>query len=52
VGAAGIVDRGTDPSRVNAPLHTLVTLDVPAYQADACPMCAVGQAVVKPGSRA
>ena len=52
VGAAGIVDRGTDPSRVNVPLQTLVKLEVPAYAPESCPMCAAGQAVVKPGSRA
>lgn len=52
VGAAGIVDRGGDPARVNVPLQTLVKLEVPAYAADACPMCAAGQPVVKPGSRA
>ena len=51
VGAAGIVDRGTDPARVDVPLRTLVRLEVPAYPADSCPMCAAGQAVVKPGSR-
>lgn len=51
VGAAGIVDRGGDPSRVGVAMHTLVKLEVPAYAADACPMCAAGQPVVKPGSR-
>ena len=51
VGAAGIVDRGGDPARVDVPLHTLVKLEVPAYSADSCPMCAAGQPVVKPGSR-
>jgi len=51
VGAAGIVDRGGDPSRVGVGMHTLVTLEVPAYAAKACPMCAAGQPVVKPGSR-
>ena len=52
VGAAGIVDRGTDASRVSVPLHTLVRLEVPAHPPESCPMCAEGQAVVKPGSRA
>jgi orotate phosphoribosyltransferase len=51
VGAAGLVDRGGDPSRVGIEMHTLVKLDVPAYSPDACPMCAAGQPVVKPGSR-
>ena len=52
VGAAGLVDRGGDPSRVGVEMHTLVKLEVPAYPPDACPMCAAGQPVVKPGSRA
>ena len=52
LGAATIVDRGADASRLNVPLHALVRMEVPAYQPDACPMCAAGQPVVKPGSRA
>ena len=51
IGAAGIVDRGGDPSRVGVPMQTLIRLEVPAYAPEACPMCAAGQAVVKPGSR-
>ncbi len=50
--AAAIVDRGTDPSRLTVPTHTLLQLDVPAYPPDACPLCAAGVPVVKPGSRA
>jgi orotate phosphoribosyltransferase len=52
VGAAAIVDRGTDPARLNLPLQALVQLDVPTYDPAACPLCAAGQPVVKPGSRA
>jgi orotate phosphoribosyltransferase len=52
LGAAAIVDRGADPARLNIPLFTLVQLQVPAYEADACPMCAADIPVVKPGSRA
>ena len=52
VGVGAIVDRGTDPGRLALPMFTLVQLEVPAYQPDACPMCAEGQPVVKPGSRA
>ena len=52
VGAAGIVDRGGDPSRVGVPMQTLVRLEVAAYPPESCPMCASGQPVVKPGSRA
>jgi orotate phosphoribosyltransferase len=51
-GAAAIVDRGADPARLALPMQTLVRLDVPTYQPDACPLCRKGLAVVKPGSRA
>ena len=51
-GAAAIVDRGGDPGRLGLPLQTLVQLKVPAYEPDACPLCAAGTPVVKPGSRA
>ena len=51
LGAASIVDRGSDASRLNVPLQSLVRMEVPAYQPEACPMCATGQPVVKPGSR-
>jgi orotate phosphoribosyltransferase len=51
VGAAAIVDRGTDPTRLGLPLQWLVQLDVPTYSPEACPMCAAKAPVVKPGSR-
>ena len=51
LGAAAIIDRGHDPQRLHVPMKTLVQLDVPAYQPDACPLCAQGRPVVKPGSR-
>jgi orotate phosphoribosyltransferase len=51
-GAAAIVDRGSDPGRLNLPLQALVRLEVPTYQPDGCPLCARGLSVVKPGSRA
>jgi orotate phosphoribosyltransferase len=51
VGAAAIIDRGGDAARVNVPLQSLVRMEVPTYQPDACPLCAKGLAVVKPGSR-
>jgi orotate phosphoribosyltransferase len=52
VGAAAIIDRGKDPSRLDLPLQTLVQLDVPAFSPDTCPFCAAGTPVIKPGSRA
>lgn len=52
LGAAAIVDRGSDPARLDLPFVALVTLEVPAYQPDSCPLCRQGIPVVKPGSRA
>src|SRR3954466_14779872 len=53
VSAAGaIIDRGADPSRLNIPLQALVQMEVAAYPAESCPLCAKGLAVTKPGSRA
>jgi orotate phosphoribosyltransferase len=51
-GAAAIVDRGSDPARLNLPTQSLVRLEVPTYAPEACPLCAKGVPVVKPGSRA
>ena len=56
VGAAAIVDRsggrglGREPS--DAPFHALLSIDLPTYEPDKCPLCAQGLPVVKPGSRA
>jgi orotate phosphoribosyltransferase len=52
IGAASIVDRGSDAGRLSLPLYSLVQLEVPAYQPEACPLCAKNIPVVKPGSRA
>ena len=52
VGAAAIVDRGGGGSQLDVPLQALVRLEVPSYQPDACPLCARGVPVTKPGSRA
>ena len=52
MGVAAIVDRGADPGRLKIPLQALVRMEVPAYQPDACPLCAKGIPVIKPGSRA
>ena len=52
VGAASIIDRGGNDATMGMPLYSLVQLTVPTYQPDACPLCAAGRPVVKPGSRA
>ena len=51
VGAAAIVDRSGGAIDFGMPLFALVSLELPAYEADKCPMCAQGIPAVKPGSR-
>jgi orotate phosphoribosyltransferase len=51
VGAAAIVDRSGGAIDFGVPLRTLVQLVVPSYEPAACPLCAAGTPVVKPGSR-
>jgi orotate phosphoribosyltransferase len=52
VGAASIIDRSGGQQRLDVPYYALATVALPTYQSTACPMCAAGQPVVKPGSRA
>ena len=51
VGAASIIDRSTEPTKVDAPLVSLARYPLPTYDAAACPLCKQGVPVVKPGSR-
>jgi orotate phosphoribosyltransferase len=51
VGAASIVNRSGGALRFDVPSESLLKIDVPTYQPDACPLCARGLPVVKPGSR-
>ncbi|MEP6945435.1 MAG: orotate phosphoribosyltransferase [Acidobacteriota bacterium] len=51
VAAASIVDRSGGTADVGVPRISLVTLDVPSFSPDVCPMCAQGLELVKPGSR-
>jgi orotate phosphoribosyltransferase len=50
-GAAAIVDRSGGTIDFGVPSFALVRLEVPTYDPDACPLCAKGVPVVKPGSR-
>jgi orotate phosphoribosyltransferase len=52
VGAAAIIDRSGGDQNLDVPFHALATVLLPTYQAESCPLCAAGQPVVKPGSRA
>ena len=52
VGAAAIIDRSGGQQRIDVPFLALATVALPTYEPAACPLCAAGQPVVKPGSRA
>jgi orotate phosphoribosyltransferase len=51
VGAASIVDRSAGSVRLEVPLSSLLEIAFPTYEPSACPLCAQGLPVVKPGSR-
>jgi orotate phosphoribosyltransferase len=51
VGTAAIVDRSGGGPRFDIPFEALLEVDLPTYEADACPLCARGEPVAKPGSR-
>ena len=51
VGAASIVDRSGGAVRFDLPFEALLDVELPTYSPDACPLCAKGLPVVKPGSR-
>jgi orotate phosphoribosyltransferase len=52
VGAASIIDGGANTAPLDVPLQSLVKMHVAAHDPAACPLCAKGVPVVKPGSRA
>lgn len=51
VGAASIIDRSNGAADVGVPRISLVSLDVPTYSSENCPLCVQGDEAVKPGSR-
>lgn len=51
VGAAAIVDRSHGATRFDVPFHALLAMALPTFPPDACPACAQGLPVIKPGSR-
>ncbi len=51
IAAGSIIDRSGGQSTLDVPFRSLVSLLLPTYQPDACPLCAKGLAVTKPGSR-
>ena len=52
VGAGAIIDRSGGDQGLDVPFHALVRLAVTNYSPEACPLCAAGVPVTKPGSRA
>jgi orotate phosphoribosyltransferase len=46
-----IVDRSAGRVALGVPLASLMSLEVPDYAAEACPLCAAGSQPEKPGSR-
>jgi orotate phosphoribosyltransferase len=50
VAAAVLVDRSTEPAELGVPLHALGRIEIPSWAADACPLCAEGTPLRKPGS--
>jgi orotate phosphoribosyltransferase len=51
VAAGALIDRSGGKAELGVPYRSLVTLDVPTYQPEACPLCRAGSTPVKPGSR-
>jgi orotate phosphoribosyltransferase len=47
-----LVDRSGGVVDLGVPRTSLLSLEVPTYAADACPLCAAGSTPEKPGSRA
>lgn len=52
VGFGFIVDRSAEPPDLGAPARSLLRRTMRAHEPDACPLCAGGVPIAKPGSRA
>jgi orotate phosphoribosyltransferase len=50
VAAVVLVDRSTAPVDLGFPLHALGRIEIPSWEANACPLCADGVPLRKPGS--
>lgn len=51
VGVVCIANRSNKDTIGGLPLVSLITLDIPTYEADDCPLCQAGEPLQKPGSR-
>jgi orotate phosphoribosyltransferase len=52
VAACAIVDRSGGEHGLDVPFHALLSIQLPTYTADDCPLCGQGAPITKPGSRA
>jgi orotate phosphoribosyltransferase len=52
VAVGSLVDRSGGAALLGVPRKSLLEIEVPAYAAEACPLCASGSKPEKPGSRA
>jgi orotate phosphoribosyltransferase len=50
VAAGSLIDRSNGKAELGVPYKSLVTLDVPTYAPETCPLCKSGSVPVKPGS--
>jgi orotate phosphoribosyltransferase len=50
IAAAVLVDRSGGSAQLGVPLHALWSLDIPTYDPAACPLCARGEPLSKPGT--
>jgi orotate phosphoribosyltransferase len=51
IAAGSLVDRSGGKADLGVSYKSLLTLDVPTYTPEACPLCRAGSTPVKPGSR-
>ena len=51
IGAASVVDRSGGAVELGVRREALLTLEVPAYEPEQCPLCKQGTPAIKPGSR-
>lgn len=51
VAAAAVINRSGSNAPVDVPFAALAAITPPTYKPEACPLCARGMAVTKPGSR-
>jgi len=49
--AASIIDRSGGAADVGVPRIALVSLEIPSYKTEECPLCKRGTEAIKPGSR-